>query len=102
MYFYRGTSLSELAQVLAGQEAGVYWGEDFAYSSGFADGYEGGEAGAVMVCDRRTQGNGRWAEILSSDIVALLEPDTGRILWEKNSGWHDKEFEKRLLAYRAA
>ena len=95
-YFYRGTSASELKKIFEGGEFGADWGTDFDYSSGFADGYAGGGAGAVMVADRKTNGQGKWLIPDPQDIVALLEPFTGRILWEKNSGFKDHDLEGRI------
>jgi 2'-5' RNA ligase/ribosomal protein S18 acetylase RimI-like enzyme len=95
-FYYRGTSASELKKVFEGGELGADWGLDFGYSSDFADGYAGGGAGAVMVADRRTDGASRWIIPDPSDVVALLEPHTGRILWEKGSGFKDKELEQRI------
>jgi hypothetical protein len=95
-FVYRGTSMSEIAQVFRGGDTGDYWGCDFNYSSDFADGYAGGGAGAVMVADPA----GRYPK--PDEIVALLEPHTGRIIWERAGGWKDPQFQQRYEAVKSA
>lgn len=96
MFTYRGTSLSELHKIFNGGEFGAYWGPDFDYSSDFANGYEGGGEGAVMVADQKTNGKGRMLIPDPKDVVAILEPHTARVLWERSTGFHDKEFEAKF------
>lgn len=89
-FVYRGTSMSELVRVFRGEQLGDYWGCDFNYSSDFADGYAGGGPGAVLIANPA----GRHPK--AGEVVAIVEPHTGRILWERAGGWKDAEFEKKV------
>jgi hypothetical protein len=89
-FMYRGTSAEEVRNTLNGSEPGLeYWGNDFSYSSDFTTGYKGGGSGFVMVADPA----GPTIES-REDVIAVLQPYTGQILWEKTQGFKHQGFEQ--------